>query len=78
LDLEKIEDEDIANTLMLYRNLVKSKSAMNFDETTDQMSFDIVKNLIDSNLIVPTEGENLKIDTLKSEYKPLLDDIDYW
>ncbi len=78
LDLAKVEEEDVASTLMLYRNLIKSKSAMNFDEDTEAMSFDIVKNLVDSNLIVPTEDDNLKIDTLKSEYKPLLDDIDYW
>lgn len=78
LDLSKVEEEDVASTLMLYRNLIKSKSAMNFDEDTNQMSFDIVKNLVDSNLIVPTEDDNLKIETLKSEYKPLLDDIDYW
>lgn len=78
LDLSKVEEEDVASTLMLYRNLIKSKSSMNFDEDTEQMSFDIVKNLVDSNLIVPTEDDNLKIETLKAEYKPLLDDIDYW
>lgn len=78
LDLAKIEEEDVASTLLLYRNLINSKSSMNFDEESDQMSFDIVKNLVDSNLLVPTESDNLKIETLKSEYKPLLDDIDYW
>jgi hypothetical protein len=78
LDLSQIEEEDVSSTLMLYRNLLKSKSSMNYDEETDSMSFDIIKNLVDNNLLVPTEADNLKIETLKSEFKPLLDDIDYW
>jgi hypothetical protein len=78
IDLAKVEEDEVAQTLMLYRNLIKSKNALNYDENGDSVSFDIVKNLVDNNVIVPTENDNLKIETLKSEYKPLLDDIDYW
>lgn len=78
LDLSQVEEEDVASTLMLYRNLITSKNSLMIDEETDAMSLDIVKSLVDSSLLVPTEKDNLKIDTLKAEYKPLLDDMDYW
>jgi hypothetical protein len=78
LDLEKVEEEDLSATLLLYRNLLKSKGALNYDEENGNMQFDFVKNLVDNNILVPTEGDNLKIDTLKSEFKPLLDDVNYY
>lgn len=78
LDLEQVEEEDLSSTLMLYRNLLKSKVALNYDEDSDNMQFDFIKNLVDNNILVPTEKDNLKIDTLKSEFKPLLDDINYY
>jgi hypothetical protein len=78
LDLAKVEEEDLSSTLLLYRNLLKSKVALNYDEESDNMQFDFVKNLVDNNILVPTEGDNLKIETLKSEFKPLLDDINYY
>jgi len=42
------------------------------------MQFDFVKNLVDNNILVPTENDNLTIDTLKSDFKPLLDDVSYY
>lgn len=78
LDLAKVEEEDIAPTMLLYRNLLKNQMAMNYDENSNDMQFDIVKNLVDNNILVPTEADNLKIDTLKSEFKPLLEDVNYY
>jgi hypothetical protein len=63
---------------MLYRNLINNQMSMQYDEDSDNMSLDIVKNLVDSNVLVPTEDKNLDISTLKSEFKPLLDDISYY
>ena len=78
LDMEKIEEEDVSATLLLYKNIIKSKTSIEYDEDSDQVYLDIVKTLVDNNIVVPTENDNLKIDTLKSEYKPLLDDINYY
>ena len=52
--------------------------SLNYDENTNDMSLDIVKNLVDNNMLVPVDGDNLKIDTIKAEFKPLIDDINYY
>ncbi len=78
LDLSKIDEGDVASTMMLYKNLLQNKMATSYNEDTDSINLDIVKNLVDNNLIVPTENDNLKIETLKSDFKPLLDDISYY
>lgn len=78
LDLSKIDEGDIASTMMLYKNLLQNKMATSYNEDTDSINLDIVKNLVDNNIIVPTENDNLKIETLRSDFKPLLDDISYY
>lgn len=78
VDLSKIDEEDVTPTMLLYRNLIKSKMSVTYDEDNNFVGMDMIKNLIDNNIVVPMEGDNLKIDTLKGEYKPLLVDIDYY
>ena len=57
---------------------MKSNVALNYDSEGENMQFDFIKNLVDNNILAPTEEDNLKIDTLKSEFKPLLDDVSYY
>ena len=78
LDLSKVEEDDIAPTMMLYRNLLKNQMSLNYDENDGGMQLDIVKNLVDNNILVPTEEKNLDITTLRSEFKPLMDDVNYY
>lgn len=78
LDVANIEEEDLSSTLLLYKNLLKSNVALNYDSEGENMQFDFIKNLVDNNILAPTEEDNLKIDTLKSEFKPLLDDVSYY
>lgn len=78
LDLSKVEEDDIAPTMMLYRNLLKNQMSLNYDENDGGMQLDIVKNLVDNNILVPTEDKNLDITTLRSEFKPLMDDVNYY
>jgi len=45
----------------------------------DALKSSVLRTLVDNNVILPVEGNDfLKIQQIKNEYKPILDDIEYY
>jgi hypothetical protein len=78
LDVSNIDEEDVAAHMMMYKNLLQSKVVVNYDDDKNNVNFDFIKNLVDNNILAPTEGDNLTIDSLKSDFKPLLEDLELY
>lgn len=80
IDISDLDDADAVAYTSLYSNIIKNKLAINISsEGEESQGFDMLKSIIDNIAVLPIEGKDkVKIDQIKSEYKPIYQDIDYY
>lgn len=77
-DISNIDQDAVIKFATLYSDIMKNRMAVDLNES-GEISFDFIKGLVDNYAILPVEGQDkLKIETLKSEYKPVNLDLYYW
>lgn len=76
-DISEMDHELVMKYSGLYSNILRNRLALNINET-GEFSFDYIKGLVDNYALIPTEGKDkIRIESLKSEYKPVNQDLYY-
>lgn len=75
---ETDDDSENLGLLALYKNLISSKSIISI-ASTGEYTVDLSKNLLDNHIVIPVfDKDSVQIETIKSEFKPIILDIEYY
>lgn len=75
---ETDDDSENLGLLALYKNLISSKSIISI-ASTGEYTVDLSKNLLDNHIVIPVfDKDSVQIETIKSEFKPIVSDLEYY